>query len=266
MYCEKCGSKISAGDRFCEKCGSPVTQTEQGEQEKHTGKPYKGLIIGGVTVCIGIVAIAILFGMGVIGGGDKRKKPDDIAASQSEATPVIEESLLVNPESEVTAYPEWENDKENRFEPEEEDSEEEFSEEDFEEEFFAEEYEDEFSDEDFSYNTPEEAYSDYWRLFINAVNTGKTMDLLIVLDGKCHEQQCAVAKSFHKRGIREELQWYSISSVKEVNEKCVKITAKEKIKVYYSDGSKKIVKQKYRYTLKLLSHKWYITNMNDLPW
>lgn len=257
MYCEKCGSKISAGDRFCEKCGSPVTQIVQDGQEKNIRKSYKGWIIGGVTGCIGMAAIIILFGMGVFGGRDGKKKPDDIAASQPEITAVVTEppsassepeetdAPSVSPESEATPYPEKEDGKRKRSEQEE------ISEE--------EEQEDEYM----VFNTPEEAYTDYLQLFIDAVNTGKTTDLAVVMDGKCHEQQCTVAENYYSRGIREELQSYSILSVKEVNKECVKITAKEKIKVFYNDGTAKTVKQKYRYTLKLLSHKWYITNMKS---
>lgn len=238
MYCEKCGSKISAGDRFCEKCGSPVMQIVQDGQEKNIRKSYKGWIIGGVIGCIGMAAIIILFGMGVFGGRDEKKKPDDIAASQPEVTAVVTEppsassepeetdAPSVSPESEATPYKEKE-------------------------------------DEYMVFNTPEEAYTDYLQLFIDAVNTGKTTDLIVVMDGKCHEQQCTVAENYYSRGIREELQSYSILSVKEVNKECVKITAKEKIKVFCNDGTAKTVKQKYRYTLKLLSHKWYITNMKS---
>ena len=120
-----------------------------------------------------------------------------------------------------------------------------------------------YDDENFSYNTPEEAYTDYLGIFTEAVNTGDTQDMLLVLNGKCHDQQCDIAKNYYSRGIREEVQSYSIESNKVVNDTCVKITAKEKIKVSYSDGSSKIVDQKYCYTCKLLSHKWYITAMKS---
>ena len=120
-----------------------------------------------------------------------------------------------------------------------------------------------YDDENFSYNTPEEAYTDYLGIFTEAVNTGDTQDMLLVLNGKCHDQQCDIAKNYYSRGIREEVQSYSIESNKVVNDTCVKITAKEKIKVSYSDGSSKIVDQKYCYTCKLISHKWYITAMKS---
>lgn len=269
MYCEKCGSKISVGDRFCEKCGNPVEiQAVQAEQEKTVRKLRKGWIIGGVTVCVSAAAIVILVGISMIGSNHEKKKTDNIAAAQPNATAVVTESPLVSsepeesispsasPEPEETDSPKKEEEKGSSVQNEDDirENEEDISEEDSEED----------SGEDFMLNTPEEAYADYLRFFINAVNTGETMDLLIAMDGKCHDQQCAVAEDYYSRGIREELQSYSVLSVKEVNEECVKLTAKEKIKVFYSDGSEKIVNQKYRYTLKLLSHKWYITNMKSV--
>lgn len=120
-----------------------------------------------------------------------------------------------------------------------------------------------YDDENFSYNTPEEAYTDYLGIFTEAVNTGDTADMVLVLNGKCYDQQCDIAENYYNRGIREEVQSYSIESNKVVNDTCVKITAKEKIKVSYSDGSSKIVDQKFCYTCKLLSHKWYITAMKS---
>lgn len=120
-----------------------------------------------------------------------------------------------------------------------------------------------YDDENFSYNTPKEAYTDYLEIFTEAVNTGDTADMVLVLNGKCYDQQCDIAENYYSRGIREEVQSYSIESNKVVNDTCVKITAKEKIKVSYSDGSSKIVDQKFCYTCKLLSHKWYITAMKS---
>lgn len=115
-------------------------------------------------------------------------------------------------------------------------------------------------------NTPEEAYADYLAAFIDAVNTGETAGMALVMTGKSHREQCAMAENYYSRGIHEELQSYSVLSVKWINDGCVKLNAREKIKVSYADGSSKTVKQKYRYTCRWKADgRWYIAGMKALP-
>ena len=67
-------------------------------------------------------------------------------------------------------------------------------------------------------DTPEKAFENYLLLFTDSVNTGNTEELYRVLeeDSKAYEQQCALVRNYYKRGIREELKSYSVSSKKEM--------------------------------------------------
>lgn len=261
MYCENCGAKIPEGAMFCEKCGSPVVQVEQ---EKTAKKSYKkGWIVGGLIGCAGVAAIAaVLFNLGIIGGGNHAEGTENVSAQMPEATVAATEQPAAIFEAGDGAAdgsqadsdePESADEKEkNSFLDKPEDTEDEGE---------------DNSQENFSeMNTPEEAYADYLAAFIDAVNTGETAGMALVMTGKSHREQCAMAENYYSRGIHEELQSYSVLSVKWINDGCVKLNAREKIKVSYADGSSQTVKQKYRYTCRWKADgRWYIAGMKALP-
>ncbi|MCM1244900.1 MAG: M56 family metallopeptidase [Roseburia sp.] len=97
--------------------------------------------------------------------------------------------------------------------------------------------------------TPQEAFKNYIQIFTNAVNTGDitNMDHVLAVGSEAYEQQCALVANYHKRGIREEVKSVSAASLKEIDSSHVEICSKEKIRVFYADGSSKVIKQKYRY-------------------
>lgn len=119
--------------------------------------------------------------------------------------------------------------------------------------------------------TPGEAFEKYIHVFTNAVNTGDIgkMHEVIAEGSVMYEQQNNLVKNYFKRGIREEVKKVSISSVKSIDSSHAEIRSKEKIKVFYADGTAKIIKQKYRYTCEqytvgLMSQEhpaWRLTDM-----
>lgn len=114
--------------------------------------------------------------------------------------------------------------------------------------------------------TPEDAFEKYLLAFTDAVNTGDAGRLSHVLatDSKVYGQQCALVKNYYKRGIREEIRSYSVSSVKTVTEDTVELSSREQIHVSYADGTSKLVKQKYRYTCRYADASWMITGMKAI--
>lgn len=114
--------------------------------------------------------------------------------------------------------------------------------------------------------TYQEAFHLYIEAFTKAVNTGKTKQLqqALATDTEVYEQQCALAKNYYKRGIREEVKSCSISSVKKISDEQVEIQSKENIKVFYGDNTSKMVKQKYQYTCEFINQNWIITKMGEI--
>lgn len=112
----------------------------------------------------------------------------------------------------------------------------------------------------------EKTFDEYMTVFTNAVNTGSTDQMYQVLaaDRDVYTQQCDLVKNYYKRGIREKIKTYSITSEEMITPQKAEICSKEKIKVYYSDDTTKIIRQKYRYTCEYVGDRWMITGMEDL--
>lgn len=115
-------------------------------------------------------------------------------------------------------------------------------------------------------NNYEEAFDRYIETFTDAVNTGDIQDLdQVLLEGSdVYRQQCAIVQNYHKRGIREEIQTYSISSAIKRSADQVSIDSDEEILVHYSDDTSKVVRQKYRYTCEYVDQGWIVTNMQEI--
>lgn len=115
--------------------------------------------------------------------------------------------------------------------------------------------------------TVEKAFDQYIAIFTDAVNTGNTDRMYQVLpaDSDVYAQQCAIVKNYYKRGIREKVKTYSITSKETVTPQKELIYSKEKIRVSYADGTAKTIRQKYCYTCELAGDgRWMITGMEDL--
>lgn len=112
----------------------------------------------------------------------------------------------------------------------------------------------------------EQAFSNYIDIFTDAVNTGNTDRLHYVLQAgsEVYEQQCNIAMNYYNRGIKEEVKSYVIVSVSESDMNHVVINSKEKIRVYYADGTSKLVRQGYSYTCENIDGSWIITEMSDI--
>ncbi len=110
------------------------------------------------------------------------------------------------------------------------------------------------------------AFQQYIQTFTKAVNTGDIGEMHLVLaeGSQVYDQQCALVKNYHKRGIREEVKKCSIASVEFTTSTQVKIHSREKIKVSYGDATTKVVKQKYQYTCEMINGGWIITEMREL--
>ncbi len=117
----------------------------------------------------------------------------------------------------------------------------------------------------FSYSY-EQAFSNYINVFTEAVNTGNTdmLQQVLVFGSEVYEQQSNIAVNYYNRGIREEVKSYSIVSANIIEDNQVEINSKEKIKVYYADGTSKIVRQEYKYTCEKIDGNWIITKMSDI--
>lgn len=124
----------------------------------------------------------------------------------------------------------------------------------------------EYQEETVSTGTYEQAFENYMEYFTDAVNTGNIdkMDQVLEPDSDVYRQQCNLVKNYYKRGIREKVKSSSISSVHRTDAGSVEIDSREKIKVFYGDGTSKVVRQKYRYTCKRISRTWIITGMEDI--
>lgn len=246
MYCEKCGSEISRGAKFCEKCGFQVEPDMQSSKEVNSYKRWVvGGIIGGV-VFVAVLTGGILFATGILGGNkevvqtsignlsdtggaDVMAQPTEQPAVQSTEQPTATPVITSTPVPELTEDPVVSKEPEELMDA----------------------------------RTPEETYKQYIETFVESVNTGNTDGLSQVLTGRVYKQQCEVVENYYNRGIQEELQTYSISSTKQVNDSCIKVTAKEIIKVFYEDGSTKVVKQKYCYVCKNIDSVWMIASMKE---
>lgn len=114
--------------------------------------------------------------------------------------------------------------------------------------------------------TYEEAFQRYIETFTEAVNTGNVdkMSQVLAVGSDVYEQQCALAKNYYKRGIREEIKSCSISSTKMIASNQVGIHSREVIKVFYADATKKIIKQQYLYTCEYINGNWIITKMSEI--
>lgn len=120
-------------------------------------------------------------------------------------------------------------------------------------------------------DTPEKAFDEYLSIFTEAVNSGNIDKLGQVLEpgSDIYLQQCRLVKNYYKRGIREKVRAYSVSTM-EISDGCTEIDSDEKIRVTYADGSSKIVKQQYCYTCRLYTDEmgtfgWVITDMQEIP-
>lgn len=113
--------------------------------------------------------------------------------------------------------------------------------------------------------TPQAAFSHYIEVFTEAVNTGRTdkMSQVLAVGSEVYEQQCALVKNYHKRGIREEVKNYS-TTLKSGSESQKLIQSKEEIKVNYGDGTFRIVKQSYQYTCKKTEGGFIIIAMDEI--
>lgn len=123
-------------------------------------------------------------------------------------------------------------------------------------------------------DTEEKAFYNYIEIFTDAVNTGNIQRMNQVLDvnSDVYQQQCDLVKNYFKRGIREKVKDCSISSIRQTQspatadsgEGTVQIDSREKIRVFYEDGSSRLVKQKYCYTCAYIGGGWVITDMEDI--
>lgn len=115
-------------------------------------------------------------------------------------------------------------------------------------------------------STFEKVFQQYIEIFTDAVNTGNTekMSQVLYVGSDVYEQQCNIVKNYYRRGIREEIKSYSISSAKEITSNCVELYSKEKIKVFYVDNTTKVIKQKYCYTCEYINQTWRITKMEEI--
>ena len=238
MYCEKCGTEIPKGAKFCEKCGLQVEPDIQESKEESSNRKWiVGGIIGG-TIFVAVLTGGILFATGILGGNKEVVQTsagkhsdtggEEVTAKPTEqpvATPVITSSPVPEP----TKAPVGSDEPEELIDV----------------------------------RTPEETYQQYIETFVEAVNTGNTGGLSEVLSGRVYKQQCDLVENYYNRGIQEELQSYSVTSTKKVNDSCIKVNVKETIKVFYEDGSSKVVKQKYSYVCKYINSMWVITGMKE---
>lgn len=112
----------------------------------------------------------------------------------------------------------------------------------------------------------EGAFDRYIQTFTDAVNTGNIqgMDQVLLNGSDVYQQQCAIVQNYHKRGIREEILTYSITSAIKRTADQVSIDSYEEILVYYSDGTSKVVKQQYRYTCEYVDQGWIVTGMQEI--
>lgn len=116
--------------------------------------------------------------------------------------------------------------------------------------------------------TPQEAFTNYIRIFTDAVNTGDTgnMGFVLAAGSEAYEQQRALVKNYYKRGIHEEIRSFSASEVRQLDPFHAEVCSKEKINVSYADGSSKTVRQKYRYRCERSAARpvWAITKMEAI--
>ena len=114
--------------------------------------------------------------------------------------------------------------------------------------------------------TYREAFMNYIEIFTEAVNTGNTenMHLVLAAGTQVYEQQCALARNYYKRGIREKVRGVTISSVECDVSMRAEIVSREKIKVFYGDGTSKIVRQQYQYTCENIDGNWMIVGMDEI--
>lgn len=126
--------------------------------------------------------------------------------------------------------------------------------------------EDEVSLSSNNVNTIERAFQAYIDTFTDAVNTGNTdhMDEVLAAGSKVYRQQCDLVKNYYKRGIHELVKSCSISSVNTIASNQVTVNSREKIRVYYGDGTTKLVRQKYQYTCEYREQGWIITKMDEI--
>ncbi len=247
MYCEKCGTEIPQGAKFCEKCGSQVEPDIRERKGKSSNKKWiVGGIIGG-TIFVVVLTGGILFATGIVGGNKEvvqtsadqhsdtggeevTAKPTEQPTVQFTEQPVATPVITSSPVPEPTEAPVGSDEPEELIDA----------------------------------RTPEETYQKYIETFVEAVNTGNIGGLSEVLSGRVYKQQCDLVENYYNRNIQEELQSYSVTSTKKANDSCIKVNAKETIKVFYEDGSSKVVKQKYSYVCKYINSMWVITGMKEI--
>ena len=111
-------------------------------------------------------------------------------------------------------------------------------------------------------------FEKYWEFFTEAVNTGKTDKLELVLDkeSEAYQEQCKWAKNYYQRKFREKVKRAQIVSMDVLSPEEEVVHANEVIRITYSDGSKKNRTQQYSYIFKYTENGWRITYMESEDW
>lgn len=265
MFCSECGKEIRDGLKFCTHCGAAVG----GGQAKNPDKSVKSA--GGVSKRAGMIAVIIILVILILGavaavfwlfsslntdgasGGETPpavSSPASGAASSAEyaaeptatAQPTAEPTVAAQPTTQPTATAQP---TATPVPAEQEDT--------------ADMALDRAS-------TPVDALQHYVEFFVNAVNSGdySGAEKIMSQGSAIYNMQKKVVKRLHQRGIREEVQTCWATETRWIDERTAEVTSEEAIKVYYSDGTQKVVEQSYIYTCTTDSDGYYLlTDMRE---
>lgn len=95
MFCEKCGTKLEAGDVYCPKCGNKVSDSKTHMTYMHTGGNALSRVIGNKKILISAAVLAvviIILIVFVFGGGGYKKTIDNFYKAHEKNDP----SLMVS--------------------------------------------------------------------------------------------------------------------------------------------------------------------------
>ena len=244
MFCGNCGKDMGENSKFCPYCGKKVIKGGDGvyymgegaEDDSYDSVPKirdrefdkkSANIVTTIAVAVAVIAVVSLCFVLFRPKGQKNdntldKKETTAVAKNDDISETTEPTAT--PTSEPTETPDSGYIDEEADMPEEESG-------------------------NYSYS-PEDNLQNYVYCFVNAVNTGDYSDAkyCMQIGSNIYETQKKVSQNLYEKGVEESIQSCQTTNVKWLDSYTAEVTSYEKIRVLYSDGTQKTVKQSYIYT------------------
>lgn len=264
--CRNCGEKYSDDNNFCEACGCPLEEAVMENNEFQNPEPKKKT---GWWLLIGILILA-LGGGGIFAVYKVQDKKIQEVKKESEKKEKKAKKEKKEKDAEVKKQlKEKEDELEKQLKESAAELEKQLQEKEAELQRAKEELESKQSRESVAYyysDTPEDAFTNYVYVLVNAINTGDYSEAHTVMKvgSSLYNEQQKLVNRLHGKGISEEVVKCGIKSSENISSTQVRIVSDEIIKVIYKDGTRKNLSQCYGYICELTGEGWLLTKIEEL--